>query len=331
MAEQAKIMTLHDHDTGEAIAPRTVIEAISGEGKRWNYVGFTEDDQVGVIEGTWPCNRNLLDDWYFVNPVNQRGEHEYTTHLAYTIDRWKWSGIGGNPLSLIVNDGYISVKGTWLAQPIKDSDVPLGTYTISVLTREGVLFSATKTFTSEKYDIFAASSPDTNIQISVIRHWDSNLNYSVFLLGTADDQYADVVAVKFEPGPTQTLAHKEGDTWVLNEVPDYATELAKCQRYQLLISTNSEFIGRTYGSDATKVSGFIPTPVTMRAIPTISLLDNTTITCWNGSRQAASSHTVLGFANNGVAISLTLPSDTFGTSCPVVIDISDSMLLDANL
>ena len=37
--------------------------------------------------------------------------------------------------------------------------------------------------------------------------------------------------MKLELGHRQTLAHKENNVWVLNEIPDYATELAKCQRY----------------------------------------------------------------------------------------------------
>ena len=40
------------------------------------------------------------------------------------------------------------------------------------------------------------------------------------------------IAAKLELGSVQTLAHKEGDTWVLNDPPpDLALELAKCQRY----------------------------------------------------------------------------------------------------
>ena len=43
------------------------------------------------------------------------------------------------------------------------------------------------------------------------------------------------IAAKLELGTVQTLAHKEGDTWVLNDPPpDPALELAKCQRYQVV-------------------------------------------------------------------------------------------------
>ena len=43
---------------------------------------------------------------------------------------------------------------------------------------------------------------------------------------------AMVDAVKLEFGPVSTLAHKEGDTWVLNDPPpDPALELLKCKKY----------------------------------------------------------------------------------------------------
>ncbi len=45
-------------------------------------------------------------------------------------------------------------------------------------------------------------------------------------------------AAKLETGSVQTLAHKEGDTWVLNDPPpDYGQELAKCQRYYHVYET----------------------------------------------------------------------------------------------
>lgn len=50
MAETAKILTLHDHTTGDAIAPRTVVGALSGTGTKGQLVGFTEDGTVGLID-----------------------------------------------------------------------------------------------------------------------------------------------------------------------------------------------------------------------------------------------------------------------------------------
>ena len=34
------------------------------------------------------CNRNLLHNWYFGNPVNQRGKTVYSG-AGFTVDRWQ--------------------------------------------------------------------------------------------------------------------------------------------------------------------------------------------------------------------------------------------------
>ena len=46
------------------------------------------DDAVALAPQL--SNPNLLDNWYFGNPVNQRGQTEYNTGVPtiYTIDRW---------------------------------------------------------------------------------------------------------------------------------------------------------------------------------------------------------------------------------------------------
>ena len=49
MADIAKIQTLHDNTTGEAVAPRTVVEAMSGTGTEGQLIGFTGKDTVGLI------------------------------------------------------------------------------------------------------------------------------------------------------------------------------------------------------------------------------------------------------------------------------------------
>ena len=47
-----------------------------------------------------------------------------------------------------------------------------------------------------------------------------------------------ILAAKLELGSQQTLAHQdENGNWVLNEIPDYGEQLARCQRYFQLYST----------------------------------------------------------------------------------------------
>ena len=62
----------------------------------------------GVSHGV--SHKNLLHNWDFRNPVNQRGLTSTATSFtnAYTIDRWKIVNIG----TIAVNSGYITVAGT---------------------------------------------------------------------------------------------------------------------------------------------------------------------------------------------------------------------------
>ena len=80
----------------------------------------------------------------------------------------------------------------------------------------------------------------------------------------------DILAAKLELGSTQTLAHKEGDKWVLNEIPDYGEQLRRCQRYYFVTNANHFFSGWCITME--KFWTHISTPVPMRAIPAISVI-----------------------------------------------------------
>ena len=82
-------------------------------------------------------NPNLLDNWYFGRPVNQRGQTEYTT-TGYTVDRWKLD-VGG---AVTLEDGCICLKksGTYWGEYFADFDQFIGmTLTGSVLLSDGTL------------------------------------------------------------------------------------------------------------------------------------------------------------------------------------------------
>ena len=273
MAEQAKIMTLRDHDTGEAIAPRTDVKALSGEGKKWNYVGFTEDNVVGLIEGTWPCNKNLLDNWYFVGggsqqgggqfPINQRGETEYTTP-GYTVDRWKMN-VAGTTLQIKNGEGLsltADANGDF-SQPFEQNQVlvPGEVYTLSVLVKE----------ISGQAAMTVYGCPTVlplKVGINSLTFSANEYSYLAVIPVYSLAGSITIIAAKLELGSQQTLAHKEGDKWVLNDVPDYATELEKCQRYYISNIPNARCF--VYGID-NLARAIFPTPVPMRINPTIPM------------------------------------------------------------
>lgn len=210
------------------------------------------------------CNRNLLDNWYFANSVNQKGQMEYTGS-GYTIDRWRSYGT-----KVSINDGYISLSTEGNPTFCQKSELDLydKTLTFSVLLANGSLCTGTGILASD-----TAWKNTTLYEDSSIKLWLQNSNP---LFNTAIDikgnTPVDLVAAKLEFGSSQTLAHKEGSKWVLNEIPDYATELAKCQRY--FYKTQGAFEYRGIAINQWHMNnGTIELPVSMRIKPTCKVFD----------------------------------------------------------
>ena len=210
------------------------------------------------------CNQNLLDNWYFANSVNQKGQMEYTGS-GYTIDRWRSYGA-----KVSINDEYISLSTEGNPTFCQKSEFDLydKTLTFSVLLANGSLCTGTGILASD-----TAWKNTTLYEDSSIKLWLQNsdplFNTAIDIKGNTP---VDMVAAKLEFGSSQTLAHKEGSKWVLNEIPDYATELAKCQRYFYKTQGAFEYrgiaISRWYVS-----SGTIELPVPMRIKPACKIFD----------------------------------------------------------
>lgn len=178
-------------------------------------------EELDSLKSLWYSNPNLLDNWYFGNPVNQRGKTEYVS-AGYTIDRWVVS-----ESTLVVEDGYISVDLTnWKGilqyiEPNLFKKLAGKTLTASVMHNDGQLKSVTFTPSQDwtKVDLWVGTEMGT-----IIYRWSEgrpNFTY-------ANTQIGDLLAFKLELGDQQTLAHQENGVWVLNEIPDYTEELLKC-------------------------------------------------------------------------------------------------------
>jgi len=180
-----------------------------------------------VVPPKFTVNPNLLDNWYFVNPVNQREQMKYTS-VGYTVDRWRFGDGSSGTLSLIGNglklartDGVM-----YLDQRIPKTQIPEGSaLTYSVLTTSG-LFSISFVIKNDTYH-------EQNVGGGISLGW----NYTpaeivdFTLVNNTVNSDVTVIAIKLELGSTQTLAHLENGNWVLNEIPDYGEQLRRCQRY----------------------------------------------------------------------------------------------------
>lgn len=168
-------------------------------------------------------NPNLLDNWYFGNPVNQRGQTEYTA-AGYTIDRWKLD-VGG---AVTLEDGCICLKksGTYWGEYFADFDQFIGmTLTGSALLSDGTLRTGSFVYNGSVNQAQTFFSSELGFYIQKL----SNSQTQCEINSLVDN--VKIKAAKLELGDTQTLAHKENGVWVLNEIPDFGEQLARCQRY----------------------------------------------------------------------------------------------------
>lgn len=235
-------MAYNSSHTGEQIdsAVGAVIEKESTwdskqdglRGKKGQLVGFTADNVPGAVDApSGGVNPNLLDNWYFGNPVNQRGLTELASGNwdMYFIDRW----LAASPdcAYAITEDG---VKISNLPHKYNQiflqaiESVEKRPYTLSFLLKDVGLLSATFTPEGSDYKDFYLGG----FVISFLSK-ENLANPRVRILDSADSTVSSVtiLAAKLELGDTQTLAHKENGVWVLNEIPDFGEQLRRCQRY----------------------------------------------------------------------------------------------------
>lgn len=179
-------------------------------------------------------NPSLFINGYFADPINQRGQTEYTEN-GYSIDGFMLQNMSGSAKISIQSDciRIIAKNNDGIIQRFERKTLRAGeTLTCSVLTKSEGLLTST----------FVLSETTT------IKQYNNSLWGCVY--GIADDGWViypaivynqnnvkqiDIIAVKLERGPRQTLAHKdESGNWVLNDPPpDKVLELMKCQKYYI--------------------------------------------------------------------------------------------------
>lgn len=225
-----------------------------------------------------PCNRNLLDNWYFGNPVNQRGKTVYSG-AGYGIDRWKAEAVTPNVTT--IKDGYIELsQNALILQPLEEPYSLCGKQiTASALTTTG-LYSFTATVPSKAE--LSAVTVDKNLgnthfmvdgnDVGYIDLLHTKAHNTVLRLRAFEGYTVGVLAVKLELGSQQTLAHQVSGAWELNEIPDYGEALTKCMRYLQIISTPYDTSGNGvaigYADNTVDLWVPIPLAVPMRISPT---------------------------------------------------------------
>lgn len=297
------------------------------------YSGEEIDESVGVTQDTVPTlvRPNLLDNWYFGRPVDQRRGmvalqgttvyrdveltitqgtvnevampaykvtsqaysfvgadgvtyyvraedvvRGYTGSWLYAIDRWF---LGGEPSNIMmITNGGIHISYTtpgWnVIQKLKNVLCKGKTYTFSAVYKSTLPFRLVVTWGDNKY-FFNEGSPATSewalATITGTVPNDAEIAYEQVTfqqLGVVAGTM-DIKAAKLEIGPTQTLAHREGDRWVMNEVPNYGDQLRRCQEYAIDGKYYTTVGQLNYDGNMYYIS--VQFPCVMRTLPAITL------------------------------------------------------------
>lgn len=268
------------------------------------------------------CNPNLLDNWYFVRAVNQRGQTNYTA--GYTIDRWRTytesasvtvsSGTGVTVI-LPQTTSYFSqllenpqdYRGKTLAASVQGS----GNIVVIVTARKGDQYTTVCTGSGSSGFVTATGTVPNEAY--------DELRFNIGT-GTAG-QAIQLKAAKLELGSVSTLKD--------SPPPHYADQLSRCQRFQL--SLLSDQVRATVVSTNT-ILFTVPTPVTMRTIPTITANNFSVRNPQNGTTESGFAFSISSVRSNSIGLNavktahgLTDASLNAGTSG------GNFTLLDANL
>lgn len=173
------------------------------------------------------------------------------------IDRWY-----ADEVVLAISSGAIRVSrssvGQWYARIMQNLETELSkeiagkTCTLSALVKSvsGIgqvqlsIFNISDNVSTTNIYVDLTGGIDLITVTFVVPESYSGKSLGVFFYPDVNNGHhsngCDVYAIKLELGSQQTLAHQDADgNWVLNEIPDYGEQLARCQRYFQTFATES--------------------------------------------------------------------------------------------
>lgn len=220
-------------------------------------------------------NPNLLDNWFFGNPVNQRGQTEYTA-TGYTVDRWKFNNNNGD---IVIDDtGIMFTAKHQYAEFEQQYEFPKNIsgkqITMSILadsfSGEGDFYLVIQNQT--EYRTFHLS---VGLNPFTIKFFDKSSVLRFFIqsqnVNETNPPKMHFLAAKLELGDTQTLAHKENEKWVLNEIPDFGEQLRRCQRfYRRWTGADNKPLGVAVRRESKLLELVFSLDTTMRVAPSLT-------------------------------------------------------------
>jgi hypothetical protein len=243
-----------------------------------NINGVLVGNGINVYNGGFFSNKNLLHNWDFRNPVNQRGQISYST-VSYTIDRWRLETTD----MLTVGSGYItltttsarSANATLFRELLSEGVSALVGSVITASINVGIVsgsFNYRLRFTSGGTYVGQVLGQDLvqgiNYVSGVIPSNTDGIAFEIRSgsIGSNINDYIRLISTKLEIGSVSTLAY--------DPPADYGEQLALCQRYFVRFTGYASTPLATSGSTGTTTSSpriAISLPVAMRANPTVTV------------------------------------------------------------
>lgn len=259
-----------------------------------------DDDLAALAPKTALSNHNILHNPWF--NVNQRSVTSLTAS-GKIADRW---GITGNGSWTVArtSEGYLDIDNSNNENTLYLLQKRTSTYltsllgyplTASVMFSDGTIVSGTKPTSDGTVYV------DTD-DIAITRNYQSE----IFNVNIKPGKHVIIKAVKLEVGEISTLH--------LDPRPEYATELAKCQRYfQRIGGEENHLLGIGYASSATRIDLPIFLPAVIRGvIPTITLTGSLKIGF--GGSLTSSTIALIGLDRSILAVNITTSGRTPGSA-----------------
>lgn len=247
---------------------KKLINGILGDVVQLDHSAQDIDDTI--TKTSQLTGRNLLDNWYFADPINQRGQTSYTG-AVYGVDRWRSST--GNTISVESSGLRITGSNDTSFPNMIQQNIPEEllnaldgkTVTASILVSENTGGGAV----AARLGSVPGSAITTGLSTYTVTFNKSSHSYFSIQCATPETANFVVQAVKLELGTQQTLARKAVDgTWVLiDPPPNKAEELAKCQRY--FVKFEGSIFNGLVNNLTTMFFLSVDLPVTMRVRPVV--------------------------------------------------------------
>ena len=281
--------------------------------------------QVGAPGGGAPYN--ILDNSWFVNPVNQRDQTVYTGE-GYTIDRWVLINSGDGTLTVDNANGCITLyRSTALAylnqriDPQVEKTIIGKTVTFAVMAKGHGHLAIRTGYKGKESQVSNISSDDYAIGFTTIQVTEQNTWFQIA------SRLGSKLSIKW-------AALYEG-SYTAETLPPYtpkgyAAELAECRRYYQTIPALTHIPGVTNTSVSFGAKYKIPT---MRIAPTVSIASGQEVSIYTGEYSASTTNYTMQYATmpNQMILNLSLGAGSFVAYKPGMLTFPVEIALSANL